>query len=346
MRKSTTGGQVPNRQQGALLIGLENNHHPALARGGLIGRKLDPLQSTPYSYTHQRRRRRGQHSNKLEPLLLPHESNTGNAVDSTRIRDRDEEEEVADEEYSYQSMSVDQQIDTDLMKCNSPFLDAIFGASEGKKDIANQRSHWDRQRLAYDILSEPVNISSMTNKGRASPTSSNMNSYTTTTETQSDISSISEVVPGMGGQPRSGNPRAGTSKRWVGGKDGDGDKLGKDAAAGPSISASAPGSVTRIIAPNVEKLPAHSVVELVLQGDEVVSVLCSVDTLKMRSEYFYEHLSALERKTDEQSSIGTVPLVIDDPSPFEAAAYLESMHDGGKSLSGRGTWSYHFARLR
>ena len=62
--------------------------------------------------------------------------------------------------------------------------------------------------------------------------------------------------------------------------------------------------------------------------------------------FFFEHLSALDRKSDEQSSIGTIPLVIDDPCPFAAAAYLESMHDGGKSLSGRGSWSVHFERLR
>ena len=86
--------------------------------------------------------------------------------------------------------------------------------------------------------------------------------------------------------------------------------------------------------------------EILLQGEEVVSVMCSVDTLKMRSEYFYEQLSALEHKNDEQSAIGTSPLIIDDPSPYEAAAYLESMHDGGKAMPGRGAWSYHFARLR
>lgn len=333
---------------------LQQAQQQLFQRGISSGRgKLDHLQVSPYSSAHQRRerRKRGQHSQSQDATGNKNSNGRGSSGTSgvgqqqrARTDSRDDEDGEEDE-YSYNEISVEQQVDSAMMKCNSPFLDAIFGASGDKKDMSH-RANWDRQRLAYDILSEPVNISSAA-KGRGPHAISGgaSASYTTTTETQSDISSISEMVSGIT-QSDTLHPRLRRKRRGESGKNDSDVNVDKDTPKTSRALSTPPDSVTRIIAPNVEKLPAHSVVEIVLQGDEVVSVLCSVDTLKMRSEYFFEHLSALERKSDEQSSIGTVPLVIEDPSPYEAAAYLESMHDGGKSLSMRGSWSYHFARLR
>lgn len=336
MRKFGPDSQMQQR-------GFENTR-VASSRG-----KLDPLQMSPYSVAHHRRRKGGQRSKSQDAQKKSRDHRVNNKKGNDAIAEgrgrtdsiEEADEEADEEEYSYNEISVEQQIDSAMMKCNSPFLDAIFGAKEDK----HRRDTWDRQRLAYDILSEPVNTSDAM-KGRGSPALSagiSNNFNTTTTETTSDISSISEMVSGKFDVR---HPRLGGKRRGDSGKNSVDASVDKTAQKNPRALSSPPDSVTRIIAPNVEKLPAHSVVEICLQGEEVVSVLCSVDTLKMRSEYFFEHLSALDRKSDEQSSIGTIPLVIDDPCPFEAAAYLESMHDGGKSLSGRGSWSFHFARLR
>lgn len=105
----------------------------------------------------------------------------------------------------------------------------------------------------------------------------------------------------------------------------------------------------RIVAPNVSKLSPRSVVEIRLQSaNECVAILCSVDVLKMRSIFFYEVLNEQEDDrtsiTREQNEIWRAPLVIPESSPFEAAAFLESLHEG-RSLF-KGDWVYCWARLR
>eukprot|EP01034_Spumella_vulgaris_P032298 gene32298-39877_t len=119
---------------------------------------------------------------------------------------------------------------------------------------------------------------------------------------------------------------------------------------------------SRIIAPNVSKLSPNSAVEIRLQSnDECVAVLCSVDVLKMRSGFFHDVLSEQEKarayKTQlnsngsNQSSTNATTsdllwreaITIPEASPFEAAAYLESLHEGRALF--RGEWNFCWARL-
>lgn len=105
----------------------------------------------------------------------------------------------------------------------------------------------------------------------------------------------------------------------------------------------------RIIAPNVSKLSPRSVVEIRLQStNECVAILCSVDVLKMRSSFFYEVLNEQEDNraygSREQHDIWRHPLLIPETSPFEAAAFLESLHEGRSVF--KGDWVYCWARLR
>lgn len=115
----------------------------------------------------------------------------------------------------------------------------------------------------------------------------------------------------------------------------------------------------RIVAPNVSKLSPHSAVEVRLQSStECVAVLCSVDVLKMRSGFFHDVLSEQESNTQPTSHgmgvdglpeinpnvLWRPPIVVPELSPFEAAAYLESLHEGRALF--RGEWSFCWARLR
>ena len=110
----------------------------------------------------------------------------------------------------------------------------------------------------------------------------------------------------------------------------------------------------KIVAPNVSKLSAHSVVEVRLQSNrECVAVLCAVDVLKMRSGFFHDVLVEQEHKqrSDLQPTAGDAPgilwreaIVVPESSPFEAAAYLESLHEGRALF--RGDWNLCWARLR
>jgi hypothetical protein len=105
----------------------------------------------------------------------------------------------------------------------------------------------------------------------------------------------------------------------------------------------------RIVAPNVSKLSPRSVVEIRLQSiNECVAILCSVDVLKMRSSFFYEVLNEQEEDRNyssrDQNEIWRNPLVIPEISPFEAAAFLESLHEGRAVF--KGEWVYCWARLR
>ena len=103
----------------------------------------------------------------------------------------------------------------------------------------------------------------------------------------------------------------------------------------------------RILAPNVSKLAPSSVVEIRLQSlNECVSILCSVDVLKMRSIFFHEVLNEQEehvRNVTSANEIWREPLVIPELSPFEAAAFLESLHES-RSLF-KGDWNLCWARL-
>jgi hypothetical protein len=112
----------------------------------------------------------------------------------------------------------------------------------------------------------------------------------------------------------------------------------------------------RIVAPNVSKLSPHSAVEVRLQSaDECVAVLCSVDVLKMRSGFFHDVLCEQENNKDLGTNNGDTPelnpnvlwreaVVVPEESPFEAAAYLESLHEGRALF--RGEWNFCWARLR
>lgn len=111
----------------------------------------------------------------------------------------------------------------------------------------------------------------------------------------------------------------------------------------------------RIVAPNVGKLSPQSVVEVRLQSvGEVVAVLCAVDVLKMRSGFFHQVLAEQEKNrscntplsiSSSASSVGIwrEPVTIPEVSPFEAAAFLESLHEG-RSLF-KGEWNACWARL-
>ena len=110
-------------------------------------------------------------------------------------------------------------------------------------------------------------------------------------------------------------------------------------------------SNTRIIAPNVSKLSLGSVVEILLEGDhECVAVLCSVDVLKMKSHFFRSLLLKQELEIASTSSPPSAnelwrrSLAMEQQSPFEAAAFLESLHEGRGVASGE--WCLSWATLR
>lgn len=106
----------------------------------------------------------------------------------------------------------------------------------------------------------------------------------------------------------------------------------------------------RIVAPNVSKLSAHSAVEVTLacpKGN--VAVLCSVDVLKMRSLHFHDILMEQELNRQSKPPISAnmmwrEPIIVEEESPFEAAALLESLHEGRALF--KGDWNYCWARLR
>lgn len=108
----------------------------------------------------------------------------------------------------------------------------------------------------------------------------------------------------------------------------------RSAEGDQKISAENVGQITRLIAPNVLKLPVGSVIEIHIQGeDEVVAVLCSRDVLKMRSAFFFDKIE------DKQKTISLC-----DAAPFECATFLESLHDG-RNLTADAKWSFNWSRL-
>mmetsp|Transcript_30237 Transcript_30237/g.32954 ORF Transcript_30237/g.32954 Transcript_30237/m.32954 type:complete len:140 (-) Transcript_30237:292-711(-) len=116
----------------------------------------------------------------------------------------------------------------------------------------------------------------------------------------------------------------------------------------------------RIVAPHVSKLAPYSAVEVRLQStSECVAVLCSVDVLKMRSGFFHDVLNEQEKALAAKHGANTAvplnhplqsnllwrdPIVIPENTPFEAAAFLESLHEGRALF--KGEWNYCWARLR
>lgn len=121
-------------------------------------------------------------------------------------------------------------------------------------------------------------------------------------------------------------------------------------------------STNTIVAPNVGRLSKSStiVIELISSTGEKIAVQCSVDVLKMRSEFFHDLLRDQEsddcsdqsttnsfmtsERGDNNSRGNNRSLSIPEQSPFEAAAYLESLHDGRSCI--KTEWSYCWARLR
>ena len=124
-------------------------------------------------------------------------------------------------------------------------------------------------------------------------------------------------------------------------------------------SASMKDLTTTIVAPNVDKLSPNSVVEVLLRNkEELVSIHCSVDVLKMRSQFFYTVLSEQDLSHTLSSEMSTedsersrvhrltsrIPIEINDDTPFECLAFLECLHDG-RNVTSNGEWSYNWARL-
>lgn len=64
--------------------------------------------------------------------------------------------------------------------------------------------------------------------------------------------------------------------------------------------------------------------------------------------YFFQVLNEQEENRKfskhEQNQIWREPLLIPEVSPFEAAAFIESLHEGRQVC--KGEWNYCWARLR
>jgi hypothetical protein len=130
--------------------------------------------------------------------------------------------------------------------------------------------------------------------------------------------------------------------------------------------AGGPGSQTvtgeaRVVAPNVSRLSPNSAVEIrLVSSEQSVAVLCSVDVLKMRSTFFHDVLNEQERKhgfadisqsgrmdSELMGAAGILwrdPITVPEQTPFDAAAFLESLHEGRALF--RGDWNYCWAKLR
>ena len=108
-------------------------------------------------------------------------------------------------------------------------------------------------------------------------------------------------------------------------------------------------STIRIIAPNVSKLSRSSIIDVKLNSiNECVVVTCSVDVLKMRSGFFHDILREREENfvlgKGKNADVVREPISIPEISPYEAAAYLESLHEGRALF--KGEWNMCWARLR
>jgi hypothetical protein len=114
-----------------------------------------------------------------------------------------------------------------------------------------------------------------------------------------------------------------------------------------AIGSNSKNTDSRIIAPYVDRLSLGSTVEVIIVSSiEAIAVLCSVDVLKMRSTYFLNLLQIQEDSSDVHTSenIWRHAITVECSSPFEAAAFLESIHDSRANFSGK--WNLTWARLR
>lgn len=104
----------------------------------------------------------------------------------------------------------------------------------------------------------------------------------------------------------------------------------------------------RIVAPKVGKLSPGSAVEVrLVSSDKSIAVLCSVDVLKMRSGYFYNILIEQEHSDQQRAQANHIvwrtPITVAETSLFEAAAFLESLHESRALF--KGEWNLSWARL-
>lgn len=102
----------------------------------------------------------------------------------------------------------------------------------------------------------------------------------------------------------------------------------------------------RVIAPNVRKVSPGSTIEIKLQSlEDSVTVLCAVDILKMKSTFFYEYLSAQEEAHEIRNSneAWRDPIILPEESPYEAAAFLESLHESRSIF--KNEWNMSWSRL-
>ena len=100
----------------------------------------------------------------------------------------------------------------------------------------------------------------------------------------------------------------------------------------------------RVVAPNVAKLSPSSCVEIMLSSDdESVTVLCSADVLKMKSQFFCKVLVEQEAEVGSKSGLWRGCIEISETVPFEAVQLLEGLHESSKIHV---EWSYNWARLR
>jgi len=79
---------------------------------------------------------------------------------------------------------------------------------------------------------------------------------------------------------------------------------------------------------------------------ETVEVICSVDVLKMRSTFFHKLLCEQDSARARGVALKEArdPIILPESSPFEAAAFLESLHEGRALF--KGEWNLCWARLR
>ncbi len=114
----------------------------------------------------------------------------------------------------------------------------------------------------------------------------------------------------------------------------------------------------RLIANNVKKLSPPSVVEIRLQASSSVSknasvpikrkvsILCSVDVLKMYSEFFLQVLIDMDESPDSQinSNGFREPIILPEQDPDEAASFLNMLHTSSLNQDSR-EWNIAHARL-
>ncbi len=384
--------QVDSRQKGSVSMALSHKNN------GVAGERKSEAVAA--------KKTRGKISRKDE-IYLQHQRD--NAYNSSNVRHSTmkpsspvQRNNVDASDCGTSSITIDAVPDA-LLRCNSPFLDAIFGGSADGKDLTSsmivnkhhpereprdRKVDWQtRQRMASSLLqkkaTEQVRSSWSTPMHRHRQEAQlqqtqkrgwSSGAGNTTSDSVSEMSLMSEFLYDDGSKKVNSN-----EDEFVG--------------EGADMRNYAPENQTRIMAPNVDRLTALSMYvlphcclemfrlsllhryfsrhisphlisshlldscsptfysqEVVIQGDEMVSVLASTDVLKMRSAFFFDLITAKERKDDNDASSTTSafrpPIFIEDPSPYECAAYLESLHEGKPPPPVDGEWSYNWARLR